>query len=112
MIFPTETVYDIAADSNNPQAMERLNQVKRRTENKPYSILVAAHRGIVENYLIIIPIRFVLKLIDKYWPGPLTIIVPSKQEGETIGIRMPDSTIALRLVEESACTIPRLLRQI
>ena len=103
VIFPTETVYGIAADSNNPKAMERLNQVKRRTENKPYSILVA-HRGIVENYSNYTnPVLY--KLIDKYWPGPLTIVVPSKQEGETIGIRMPDSTIALRLVEESACTI-------
>ncbi len=103
VIFPTETVYGIAADSNNPEAMERLNQVKRRTENKPYSILVA-HRGIIENYSNYTNPNL-YKLIDKYWPGPLTIIVPSKQEEHTIGIRMPDHTIALRLVEESACTI-------
>jgi tRNA threonylcarbamoyl adenosine modification protein (Sua5/YciO/YrdC/YwlC family) len=103
VIFPTETVYGIAADSNNAHAMERLNHVKRRTENKPYSILVA-HRGIVENYSNYTN-PHLYKLIDKYWPGPLTIIVPSKQEEHTIGIRMPDHTIALRLVEESACTI-------
>jgi tRNA threonylcarbamoyl adenosine modification protein (Sua5/YciO/YrdC/YwlC family) len=103
VVFPTETVYGIAADSNNPKAMERLNQVKRRTENKPYSILVA-HRGIVENYSNYTNPNL-YKLIDKYWPGPLTIIVPTKEAGHTIGIRMPDHTIALRLVEESACTI-------
>ena len=45
------------------------------------------------------------KVIDKYWPGPLTVIVPARHEGETIGIRMPDHTVALRLVEESGCTI-------
>lgn len=103
VIFPTETVYGIAADSNNPQAIERLNRVKRRSENKPYSILVA-HRGLIENYANYTNPNL-YKLIDKYWPGPLTIVVPAKEEGETIGIRMPDHTIALRLVEESACTI-------
>lgn len=103
VIFPTETVYGIAADSNNPHAMERLNHAKRRSDNKPYSVLVA-HRGIVENYSNYTNPNL-YKLIDKYWPGPMTIIVPSKQEEHTIGIRMPDHTIALRLVEEAACTI-------
>ena len=83
--------------------MERLNKVKQRTENKPYSVLVA-QRGIVENYSPFTNPKL-YKLIDKYWPGPLTVIVPAKQEGHTIGIRMPDHTIALRLVEESGCTL-------
>ncbi len=103
VVFPTETVYGIAADSNNPQAIERLNQVKKRTENKPYSILVA-QRGIIENYSSYTHPNL-YKLVDKYWPGPLTVIVPGKVPGETIGIRMPDHTVALRLVEESGCTI-------
>ncbi len=103
VIFPTETVYGIAADSNNPVAMERLCQVKKRSENKPFSILVA-QRGIVENYSDFTNPNL-YKLIDKYWPGPLTVILPTKEEHHTIGIRMPDHTIALRLVEESACTI-------
>ncbi|MEI7999141.1 MAG: L-threonylcarbamoyladenylate synthase [Candidatus Omnitrophota bacterium] len=103
VIFPTETVYGIAADSNNPKAMERLCHVKQRGEDKPFSILVA-QRGIVENYSNYTNPNL-YKLIDKYWPGPMTVILPTKQEGETIGIRMPDHTIALRLVEESACTI-------
>jgi tRNA threonylcarbamoyl adenosine modification protein (Sua5/YciO/YrdC/YwlC family) len=103
VIFPTETVYGIAANSNDPKAMARLDQVKHRTEGKPYSMLVA-HRGIVENYSNYTNPNL-YKLIDKYWPGPLTIVVPSKESGHTIGIRMPDHTIALRLVEESACSI-------
>ena len=103
VIFPTETVYGIAADANNTKAMERLRQVKHRTDNKQFSILVA-HRGIVENYANYTSPNL-YKLRDKYWPGPLTVILPAKQEGHTIGIRMPDHTIALRLVEESGCTI-------
>ncbi len=103
VIFPTETVYGIAADSNNPKAMDRLREVKRRSENKLFSILIA-QRGIIDNYSSYTH-PSLYKLIDKYWPGPLTVIVPSKQDGETIGIRMPDHTVALRLVEESGCSI-------
>jgi len=103
VIFPTETVYGIAADSNNPKAMERLRAVKHRTDGKLFSVLIA-QRGIIDNYSTYTHPNL-YKLIDKYWPGPLTVIVPAQHEGETIGIRMPDHTVALRLVEESGRTI-------
>lgn len=103
VIFPTETVYGVAADFNNPVAIRRLRQVKRRDDNKPFSILIA-HRGIIENYTAYNDPRL-FKLIDEYWPGPLTVIVPARTEGATIGIRMPDHMIALRMVEQSQCTI-------
>ena len=103
VIFPTETVYGIAADSNNTKAMDRLRAVKRRADGKLFSVLVA-QRGIIENYSTYTHPNL-YKVIDKYWPGPLTVIVPARHEGETIGIRMPDHTVALRLVEESGCTI-------
>ena len=103
VIFPTETVYGIAADANNPKAMEKLTAVKKRSDGKRYSILVA-QRGIIENYANYTKPNL-YKLIDKYWPGPLTVILPSKDNQDTIGIRMPDSTIALNLIEQSGCTI-------
>ncbi len=103
VVFPTETVYGIAADANNPKAMEKLCNVKQRSEGKRFSILVA-QRGIVENYANYTNPNL-YKLIDKYWPGPLTVILPAKQAGDTIGIRMPDHTIALSLVEHSGSTI-------
>ena len=103
VVFPTETVYGIAADANNPKAMEKLIAVKHRTPDKRFSILIA-QRGIIDNYSCYTE-PDLYKLIDKYWPGPLTVIVPGKVPGETVGIRMPDHTIALKLVEESACTI-------
>ncbi|MDE2027747.1 MAG: threonylcarbamoyl-AMP synthase [Candidatus Omnitrophica bacterium] len=103
VVFPTETVYGIAADSNNPRTMDRLRAVKRRTDGKLFSILIA-QRGIIDNYSSYTHPNL-YKVVDKYWPGPLTVIVPSRHEGETLGIRMPDHTVALRLVEESGCTI-------
>ncbi len=103
VVFPTETVYGIAADANNPKAMERLAMVKHRSDGKRFSILIA-QRGIVDNYSHY-SVPNLYKLIEKYWPGPLTVIVPGKIAGDTIGIRMPDHTVALKLVEESGCTI-------
>lgn len=103
VIFPTETVYGIAADANNPEAMKRLMVVKHRQSGKRFSILIS-QRSVLDNYT-----RYdkpdLFKLIDRYWPGPLTVIVPGNQPGDTIGIRMPDHTVALKLVEQSGCTV-------
>jgi tRNA threonylcarbamoyl adenosine modification protein (Sua5/YciO/YrdC/YwlC family) len=103
VIFPTETVYGIAADFNNPKAMQRLREVKRRTEGKPFSIHIA-QKGLISNYT---PGNdpMVFKLIDVCWPGPLTVIVPANEPGKSIGIRIPNHMVALKLIEETQCTI-------
>jgi len=103
VIFPTETVYGIAADYNNPKAMARLREVKHRPSDKPFSIHIS-QKWLISNYTSI-KATAVYKLIDACWPGPLTVIVPSRKEGETIGIRMPQNNIAIRLVEESRRTV-------
>lgn len=103
VIFPTETVYGIAANIEHKQAMERLRDVKRRSEQKPFSILIAKRSLILEMTSCSNPMLY--KLIDKFWPGPLTVIVPSKQRNKTLGIRMPDHLVALSLVQESGCMI-------
>lgn len=103
VVFPTETVYGIAADFSNGKAMKRLREVKQRAEEKPFAILIS-QIGLISNYTSTTDPKL-YKLIDACWPGPLTVVVPSKEEGKTIGIRMPDHPIALRLVQESQCTI-------
>ena len=103
VIFPTETVYGIAADFSNLQAMKRLREVKRRAHDKPFSILIS-QIGLISNYTSTTDPKL-FKLIYACWPGPLTVVVPSKEEGKTIGVRMPDHSIALRLVQDSQCTI-------
>jgi L-threonylcarbamoyladenylate synthase len=103
VVFPTETVYGIAADFSNPKAMQRLREVKKRSEDKPFSILIS-QIGLISNYTSTTDPKL-YKLIDAYWPGPLTVVVPSKEEGKTIGVRMPDHPIALKLVQDSQCTI-------
>lgn len=103
VVFPTETVYGIAADFANAQAIRRLREVKRRSEDKPFSVLVS-QKGLISNYTSAgDPALY--KLIDAFWPGPLTVVVPAKDSEKTIGVRMPDHPIALRLIQEAQCTI-------
>jgi len=103
VVFPTETVYGIAADFSNPGAMKRLRDVKKRAEDKPFSILIS-QAELISNYTSTVDTKL-FKLIDACWPGPLTVVVQAKEEGKTIGVRMPDHPIALRLVQDSQCTI-------
>jgi L-threonylcarbamoyladenylate synthase len=103
VVFPTDTVYGIAADFNNPKAMERLRDVKQRSQDKKFSVLIS-QKTLISNYTSTTD-PIVYKIIDKYWPGPLTIIVPAKDKTDTIGIRMPDHVIALNLVKEAQCSI-------
>lgn len=102
VIFPTDTVYGVAADFNNPQALKRLKEVKRRSDDKPFPMLIS-EKGLISNYTSSTDPR-IYKLIDAFWPGPLTIIVPGKVDGHTIGMRMPNNRIAVKLVAESQCT--------
>ncbi|MCR4336860.1 MAG: L-threonylcarbamoyladenylate synthase, partial [Candidatus Omnitrophica bacterium] len=88
---------------NDLQAMARLREVKRRSEGKHFSVLIA-QKGLITNYTSYRePILY--KLIDEYWPGPLTVVVPDHEERDTIGVRMPHHKIALSLVQESQCTV-------
>lgn len=103
VVFPTETVYGIAADFSNPDAMKRLREVKKRAEDKPFSVLIS-QMGLISNYTSTTDPRL-YKLIYACWPGPLTVVVPTKEEGKTIGVRMPDHPIAIKLVQDSQCTI-------
>lgn len=103
VVFPTETVYGIAADFGNPRAMDRLREVKGRSPGKPFSVLIS-QKGLIANYTVSQDTR-IYKLIDVYWPGPLTVVVPSRDAGGTIGLRMPDHKIALGLVRESLCAV-------
>ncbi|MBF0331697.1 MAG: threonylcarbamoyl-AMP synthase [Candidatus Omnitrophica bacterium] len=103
VIFPTETVYGIAADNSNPTAMQRLREVKKRSEGKPFSIMIA-QKELIRNYTSYVGPKL-FKLIDRFWPGPLTVIVPTLKGDETIGIRIPDHPVALKLVENAHCTI-------
>ncbi|UCH12481.1 MAG: threonylcarbamoyl-AMP synthase [Candidatus Omnitrophota bacterium] len=100
--FPTETVYGLAADYNNEDTINRLYDIKKRPKDKPFTIHIAKKEKITE--YIDEPDQLTKRLIDKFWPGPLTIIVESK-DGKALGFRMPSNRIALELINMSSLTI-------
>ena len=45
------------------------------------------------------------KLIDAYWPGPLSLVIPGLEDGKTVGVRVPNNYVALRFLQESQCAV-------
>ena len=99
--FPTETVYGLAVDATNPKAIERLNRVKGRPPEKPYSIHLYDVAQISAFVSEISPMA--KRLIEQFWPGPLTIVMASK-EGGSVGFRLPSHPVAHALLQ--ACGRP------
>lgn len=104
--FPTETVYGLGADALNSEAVKKIFIAKGRPQDNPLIVHVASKN--VGSLVKEVP-EVAQKLMDKFWPGPLTIILEKKDiiPDETsaglssVGIRMPNSEIALKLIELS-----------
>ena len=95
VIVPTETVYGVAADMTSSKAIERLYEIKKRPKDKPFSIHIAK-KDKVEDFALAVPLG-AYKLMNKFWPGPLTLILKSIK-GSTVGLRMPDNDITLKIL--------------
>ncbi|MCZ6602648.1 MAG: L-threonylcarbamoyladenylate synthase [Planctomycetota bacterium] len=93
--FPTETVYGIACDAHNPDAVSRLCKVKRRPKEKPLSLHVA-NRDDINRYVTSVP-HMAEIMMDRFWPGPLTIIFPGNAD-KGVGIRFPANRLAQDLI--------------
>ena len=102
--FPTETVYGLGANALDDEAVKKIFIAKGRPQDNPLIIHVSTKEisGLVKD----VP-EVAQKIIDKFWPGPLTVIlekndiIPNVTSANlnTIGIRMPNSEIALKLIE-------------
>jgi len=107
VVIPTDTVYGVAADAFNPAAVQRLIDAKGRTRRSPPPVLIP---GIptLDALAESVPDE-VRALVAKFWPGPLTVILPAQSSlswdlGETKGtvaLRMPANRIALELLSET-----------
>jgi L-threonylcarbamoyladenylate synthase len=99
--FPTETVYGLAADATNPDALARLNRVKGRAPEKPYSIHLHDPAQITA-YVDVVP-EAARRLMQRFWPGPLTLVLLAR-DGRTVGFRLPDHPVARAFL--AACAVP------
>ena len=111
VVFPTETVYGLAADALNVSAVNKVFEAKGRFDHQPLPVQVAslADVGRVAEF---IP-ESARPLAERFWPGPLTLVLmksaalPSIVTGgrETVGVRVPDHPVALALVKEVGAPI-------
>ena len=102
--IPTETVYGLAADATNPQAITRIYEMKGRPRLNPL-ICHMADLAMAEEHAVFDPLS--RRIAEAFWPGPLTLILPIRPESaihplvraglDTVGIRVP-SGIASRLI--------------
>ena len=92
--FPTETVYGLGADALDEEAVKKIFIAKGRPQDNPLIVHVASKD--ISKYVKDIP-DIAIKLMDKFWPGPMTLILKKKDiipmetsaNLNTIGIRMP-----------------------
>jgi L-threonylcarbamoyladenylate synthase len=109
--FPTDTVYGVGTLASNSEAITRLYQVKGRRLNKPIPILV---KGPEQLPLIAREVNSLAqKLIEKFWPGALTLILPRHPDlpdiicagGDNVAVRMPGHVLTLALIREVGAPI-------
>ena len=111
VVFPTETVYGIGTNGLDKEAVERLYKIKERPLNKPISLLVSDFEMIEKVAKNISEIEY--KIMKKFFPGPLTIILNKKDivpdivtsGGNTVGIRIPKEEITRKLIEYAGVPI-------
>jgi L-threonylcarbamoyladenylate synthase len=106
VVFPTETVYGLGADSRNEMAVGRIYEVKGRPKTHPLIVHVSSFTQ-VEELAIEIP-KYARELGKTYWPGPLTLILKKNSSvsnsltggQDTVAIRIPSHKCTLKLLKK------------
>ncbi len=108
--FPTETVYGLGADAENPLSVARIFEVKGRPRIDPIIVHVS-DIDMAEKYGEFPHAAY--RIMERFWPGPLTLVVPKKSPVpsivtaglDTVAIRIPAHPVALDLIRTSGCAI-------
>ena len=105
VIFPTDTAYGIGCRIDSDKSVEKLYEIRKRPKEKAMPVLFDSISRVKE-YLLPFDVR-AEALMDKYWPGALTIILPCRLNsvpsvvrggGDTLGVRIPDHDLVLGLI--------------
>ncbi|AFM99056.1 translation factor [Encephalitozoon hellem ATCC 50504] len=107
VVVPTETVYGLAASIHNPRAVEKIFELKRRPADNPLIVHVSSEKMLEDVIEGPIPVEY-KKLMDKFWPGPLSLLFKSKDNVnpvvrgglDTIAVRMPRNEQLLKIIEK------------
>jgi len=101
-VLRTDTLYGLVADASNEAAVERVFQLKHRDDDKSPIVLIASTKSVFDD------IGIYKTIVDTYWPGKVSIILPSLQAPEwlrrgngSVAYRIPDSVGLLQLLEKT-----------
>lgn len=115
IIYPTDTVYGVGGVITNEETIKNIYRAKDRSFSSPLIALVSSADKIEDIAFINEKNRKKIEiLIKKFWPGGLTIILESKKivppvmisNGKTVGVRMPDHEVALKIIESAGGILP------
>lgn len=105
VIFPTDTAFGLGCRIDNEKALERLVKIKQRSSKQAFPVLVSDIYMAEKYFASPLPVKL-KNLMNKFWPGGLTIIYKAnnsisslvKGGGNNIGLRIPDNEILLRII--------------
>lgn len=104
IVYPTDTVYGLGCRIDDPQAVGRIFEIKRRPAAEALPVLLA-DAGQLEEYVVSVPAG-ARRLISRFWPGPLTLIFRRSDRipavvaagGDTVAVRVPGHPVPRALV--------------
>ena len=99
-IYPTDTIYGLGCNALNKKSVLRIKEIKKRDFNKPLSVIAPSISWIEENCIVDVN-------LDKYFPGPYTVVLKKKDDkfldhvasGDSIGVRIPSSDFCDKIKE-------------
>jgi tRNA threonylcarbamoyl adenosine modification protein (Sua5/YciO/YrdC/YwlC family) len=106
IVYPTDTIYGIGCDILNKKAVQTIQKIKNRNKQKPLSIICADLKDISRWAMVS---NWQYKILKKHLPGPFTFVIKASKEApkilqdpkrKTIGIRIPNNEICLKIVQE------------
>ena len=96
--LPTETVYGLGAVSSNKDAVNRLYEIKKRQTDKPFTFCFPDAEMARKKFSVLPPFGF--RMLEKFWPGPLTVIFHGADSENKIGIRVPLHNVTTTILRE------------
>ena len=103
--IPTDTLYGLAADAEQPAAVELIFELKRRPRDVQVPVLVAD--AAQARSIAVVAAPYVERLLDRFWPGALTVVLDRADGSGTVGVRCPDAEAVRGLCRDVgplACT--------
>ncbi|OGH08250.1 MAG: threonylcarbamoyl-AMP synthase, partial [Candidatus Levybacteria bacterium RBG_13_35_9] len=113
IIFPTDTAFGIGCRIDNKEAIKRLFSIRKRPLDLPMPVLVSDIE-MAKKYWSFLPENVEKKLVERYWPGALTIVLPANLKNvpyivrggqKNVGIRMPNNELILTIIEKTGVPV-------